>query len=57
MGESLDVWLGIEVCSADGLEVAFTVVGCGLALGFELGVRLVATEGLELGAELVVGEE
>jgi hypothetical protein len=32
-GESLGVLLASGVCSADGLEVAFTVVGTGLALG------------------------
>jgi hypothetical protein len=53
------VWLlGVEPCSADGLEVAFTVVGTGLVLGVmvELGDGLVAVKGLELGVELIVGE-
>jgi hypothetical protein len=59
VGESIVWLLGVELCSADGLEVAFLVVGTGLALGgvpVELGAGLVAVEGLALGAELVEGE-
>jgi hypothetical protein len=56
MGELVGVLLDLELCSAEGLEVAFTVVGSGLALGLELGDGLVAAEGVELGAELVPGD-
>jgi hypothetical protein len=56
MGESLGVLLGIELGSVDGLETAFTVVDSGLVVVFELGDGLVAVEGPELGAELIMGE-